>query len=232
MVAEIGQVESGNGDEGMGLKGRHVRFTLFQNLNSTCMKWISRNWFYIAAFLAAIGHALKWLDVDWLIFALLVTAGLPTWLPTLARYVKALKKTEKGWEVELKEDPIGLPASRIQQIVVEASAAAHAAPAAPRPFHELSVHARRVVKALWHFQLQTFGEGDSRRWGFGVGRGAPDYVTFAIGTKELEWERYVYLDPRGMVYLTNEGVQFCKNNLPALNEAPLYYNHFVPAPEL
>jgi hypothetical protein len=213
-----------------------AQFRFRRNLSSHSpinnMAWIRRNWFYAVALLAAIGHACNWFAVDWLAFALLMTAGFPAWLPTLARYVKALRKTEKGWELELKEDPIGLPAESIQQIVVEAPPQIHAEAAAVRPYNQLSLHARRILKALWHFQLLTFGENDARRWGFGVARGAHDYVGYAIGSKELEWERHVYLDPRGMVYLTNEGVDFCRHNLNAIAEEPLYYNHFAPAPAL
>jgi hypothetical protein len=194
------------------------------------MNWIRRNWFYLVALAAAVAHAFKWVVVDWLVFALLSAAGLPTWLPALARYVKALKKTEKGWELELKEDVLGLPATNIEKIV-EIEAQLVPPPQQKRTYAQLSLHARRVLKSLWHFQLQTFGQQDPRRWGFGVGKAAPDFTTFSLGSKELEWEKYVYVDPRSMVYLTNEGLEFCRQNQQALDAEPLYYHQFSPAPD-
>ncbi len=101
---------------------------------------------------------------------------------------------------------------------------------AKRTYLNLSVHAKRVLKSLWHFQCQIFGEDAPQRWGFGVGRQAPDFATFSIGAKELEWDKYVFIDPRGMAYLTNEGVEVCRHNKPALQEEVLYYKQFMPAP--
>ena len=196
------------------------------------MNWIRRYWFYSLALIGAALHSSHIIAADWVAFALLLAAGVPAWLPTLARYIKALEKTEDGWKLLLREDPLGLPAEQIQKIIdIQAEVVPQAAlPAAKRTYAELSVHARRVLKSLWHFQCQTFGEDDARRWGFGVGRQAPDYATFSIGAKELEWDKYVFIDPRGLAYLTNEGVELCRQNKPAIQDEPLYYKQFTPAP--
>lgn len=195
------------------------------------MNWIRRYWFYCLALLAAALHSFHVITADWVTFALLVTAGIPAWLPKLTRYIKALEKTEDGWKVLLREDPLGLPAEQIQKILDIQSEVIPQLDQQPakRTYGDLSVHAKRVLKSLWHFQRQTFGEDDPRRWGFGVGRQAPDYATFSIGAKELEWEKYIFLDPRGMAYLTNEGIKLCRENQSSLEAENLYYRQFVPA---
>ena len=197
--------------------------------------WIQRSWFYCIALAVGGLHATHFITLDWPLFALLVLAGIPAWLPTVARYIKALEKTDDGWKLLMREDPLGLPATEIQKIVeiqaeVVPPAAPALAPAAKRPYADLSLHARRVLKSLWHFQRETFGEDDPRRWGFAVGRQAPSYFTFSTGAKELEWEKYVVLDHRGFVYLTNEVIEFSKQNRAALDNEPLYYKDFVAPP--
>jgi hypothetical protein len=189
--------------------------------------WVQRNWFYCLALIAAGLQACRVITLDWPVFALLVFAGIPVWVPTLARYIKALERTGDGWRVLMREDPLGIPATEIQKIVEVTTTTT---PTSKRPYNELSLHARRVLKSLWYFQRDNFGEDDPRRWGFAVGRQAPAYFTFSTGAKELEWEKYVVLDPRGFVYLTNDGIEFCKQNRAPLDNEPLYYKDFVAPP--
>jgi hypothetical protein len=189
--------------------------------------WIHRYWFYCLALIVAALHACCIITLDWPLFALLVVAGIPAWVPTLARYIKALERTGDGWRVLTREDALGVPATEIQKI---AEATTTTTPPPKLPYANLSLHARRVLKSLWHFQRQTFGEDDQRRWGFAVGRQAPSYLTFYTGTKELAWEKYVVLDPHGFAYLTNEGIDFSKQNRAALDNEELYYKEFVALP--
>ncbi len=199
------------------------------------MDWLKRNFYYLIVLAAAAGEAFDKITLDWVGLVLLLVAGFPTWLPTFARYVKALRKTDKGWEIETREDIIGLPAKQIDKVIeIKAEAITEAGGAERRPpddYQKLSLHARRVLKALWHYQRDLFGEDSPRRWGFGVGRQAPDFPGYSIGVRELEWDKLVYADPRGLCYLTNEGIAFCKKHRDSLDGEELYFNSFVPAPD-
>lgn len=198
------------------------------------MDWVKRHLFYIVVFAAAAGEAFNRITLDWVGVVLLLIAGLPTWLPTFARHVKALRKTDDGWELEIREDVLGLLSTQIEKVidvhVNQINTSDRLGPVAPDDFANLSLHARRVLKALWHYQRELFGVDSVRRWGFGVGRQAPNYASFAIGVRELEWDRLVYADPRGLSYLTNEGIEFCKREREALDREALYYDSFVAAP--
>ena len=129
--------------------------------------WVRRNWFYLTALVLAVSHALKWITMDWPAISLLVLAGFPIWFPAIVRNIRAVKRTDRGWELELFADKEGLAAAKIQQIVMSENKDAPLA-GPNRSFEGLSVNARLVLKTLWHFQCVTFGENDERRWGFGV----------------------------------------------------------------
>ena len=186
-----------------------------------------RTYFYFATVaVAAFINSDRFTDISWQDFCLLTIAGLPFWVPMIARYIKALRKTDGGYEIELQEDPIGLSGEEIRR-----SLPAQPDPApSQRPFDQITVHGRRILHTLWHHQKETFKEDESRRWGFGVGRGAPDFPQFVQGVRELSWEKLVFWDPRGLVYLTDEGYRLCKEHGDELAKDPLHYTSFLPAP--
>jgi hypothetical protein len=193
---------------------------------ATAMYFI-RTYFYFATIAAAAFISSdRFTHISWQDFCLLTIAGLPFWLPMVARYIKALRKTDGGYEIELQEDPIGLSGEEIRRSLPEQPNPAPAAPA----FDQITIHARRILHALWHYQKETFKEDETRRWGFGVGRGAPDFPQFVQGVRELGWEKLVYWDRRGLVYLTDEGYKLCKAHEAALTKDPLHYTSFVSAP--
>lgn len=192
------------------------------------MNWFRKWWFSSVCIGIGIGHALGWLQLEWPTLAVIALAGTPVIIPVLARYIAAIKKTEKGWEFLFREDILGLPSEQIER-VIEIQAKQIEQPRAEKPLDKYSQHAKRILATLWKYQKEQFGEDDLRRWGFGVGRLAPDFVTFSTGRDELAFDRLIYPDPRGMVYLTNEGVEFCKKNRKEVELLDVYYNHFVAA---
>jgi hypothetical protein len=93
-------------------------------------------------------------------------------------------------------------------------------------FAELLPQAKKVLRTLWKYQVECFGPDDVRRWGFAVGTGAPDYHEFSLGITQLLMQHLVSLDARGFVFLTEAGVDFCKQHNQEISTYPFYYSHF------
>jgi len=93
-------------------------------------------------------------------------------------------------------------------------------------FQILLLQAKRVLHTLWKFQVETFKDDDSKRWGFSVGPGAPDYLEFNLGVSELVKEGLAAVDHRGFVFLTNTGLDFCKQYKSEISTSPFFYEKF------
>jgi hypothetical protein len=93
-------------------------------------------------------------------------------------------------------------------------------------FDSLDRSAKKVLRTLWRYQVLHFGPSDDRRWGFGVGLRAPDYMEFSIGVLRLLEKHWVNTDSRGLIFLTNEGLRFCLDNDAAVSAFPDYYSNF------
>jgi hypothetical protein len=191
-------------------------------------KWLRKNWFYVLILITAFGHAFQYIIVDWPLVSLLIVGGFPVWLPTLLRNIESFEKTDKGWRLNLIEDRSGLSITELVRGVSEN----HVSLPSPMPdssFTKLSPDARRVLKTLWSFQVSIFGEDDERRWGFRTAPAAPSYPSFWLGATELVRLKYA-LAEKYMVYLTNEGIEFCRQHRDSLEQEPLYYKKFSAAP--
>lgn len=93
-------------------------------------------------------------------------------------------------------------------------------------FDPLLPQTKKILRTLWKFQVEQFGVDDIRRWGFGVGTGAPDYLSFCLGLQELLKDNFVAIDSRGLVFLSNEGLQFCKDHSSEISLYPHFYDKF------
>jgi hypothetical protein len=198
----------------------------FSNLAA---KWSREKWFYILVLIMAFAHAFKYIVVDWPFVSLLIIGGLPIWLPTLLRNIESFEKTDKGWRLNLIEDRSGLSITQLLQGMSGSRSSLHS-PTPDSPFTRLSPDARRVLKTLWSFQVSLFGEDSESRWGFGMPPAAPDYASFFLGANELHHLKYVIPNARDMVYLTDEGIELCRQNREALAREPLHYKAFHAVP--
>ena len=194
-----------------------------------------RNLYYIILFCLGVFQALSWADPNWVGFSLLIVAGIHFWAPTLARYIKTLRKSGKNWELELRENIIGLPSEQLDEIIASKSAGEggtqDSTSVTGKSYDELSIHARRVLTALWFYQGEIFGENTQRRWGFGLGRHAPDFSGFEIGVNELGWDKLIFTDSQGLAYLTNQGMEFCKRERSKVEAEEVFYNTFEGKPQ-
>src|SRR5207253_4108965 len=103
---------------------------------------------------------------------------------------------------------------------------AQAAPPVESEFAQLLPQAKKVLRTLWKYQVEQFGPDDIRRWGFAVGTGAPDHPEFSLGITQLLLQHLVALDGRGFVFLTEAGIDFCKQHNKEINAYPFFYSLF------
>ena len=200
----------------------------FRGVKWNCGNLLRRRWPFVLLFLAAVLHTLGAIRVDGYGIVLLVIAFLPALLPLVARYILSLKIGKEGIEATTRADDEGKIATEFEKRLSAANdAGSGEGRAVSFPY---SIDARRVVATLWHYQEQLFGEDSTRRWGFGVGIGARDYGAFRDGVGELADAGLVHVDPRGLGYLTNAGMRFCREHRAILDADGPFYTQFAPAP--
>ena len=97
-------------------------------------------------------------------------------------------------------------------------------------FEQLSPQARKVLRTLWTFQRMTFGPDDpQRRWGFGINPAALDYAFYAAGSAELLIWGLTLQNEKAMVFLSNDGMEFCRRHEAWLLSGGDVWSKFAPA---
>lgn len=156
-------------------------------------------------------------------------ALLPWLLKLLSRYLSEFNVGPSGVSGKTREGVINKDEIEKKPTLVTAINTKPDAPTTPPredKFELLLPQTKKVLRTLWKFQVEHFGPDDARRWGFGVGTGAPDYQDFSLGLLELLKSKFVAVDARGLVFLSNEGVQFCKEYSPEISAYPIFYDKF------
>ena len=185
-------------------------------------------------------------ELTWTFLAALWSMCLPFILVLLHCYVKRFKLgSVEGEMTSLPASEVG-PTGRgeVMHLANERQAdqpeelprpAAHfqggaAAPREADNFEQLSPQARKVLRTLWTFQRMTFGPNDAqRRWGFGINLAAPDYAFFAAGSAELVLWGLVAQNEKAMVFLNNDGMDFCRRHESWLLSGGDVWSKFAPA---
>lgn len=185
-------------------------------------KLFSRYWAFMSLAIIAVLHILKIIRVDGYGILLIVLASLPITVPLFAKYLKSLKFGKDGFEAVVA-DNLGAIASTLQKDTTSEGAIYIANEKLPD--FQYNHESLKILATLWYYQKMIFGEDSIRRWGFGVGIGATDYQDFCLGITPLSAAGLVSVDKRGICYLTNEGVVFCKKYRVTLdNYGPGYTN--------
>lgn len=151
-------------------------------------------------------------EIDVKAAILVGVAGVPILLPILARYVKSFA--------------VGNVQGELRQSSRDAASIA-ASEGADDDYGRLSINARRILRALWHYQVRDYGVDGDPRWGFGVGLGFPGFVPFSLGVQELQTLGLVVVDTRGLCFLSDHGIAFCQNHNDRLNQEELVYTNFT-----
>lgn len=184
-----------------------------------------RRWPFVLLGIIAALHIFDFIDVDIYGVALLFLAFLPVLLPLLATYLDTLKIGKDGVEGKMKANNEGKVLPNADQFDLIASN--EKLPEGDALF-PLRLEARRVIATLWHYQKELFGENSLRRWGFGVGLGAPNFSEFSTGVSELAKGNFVHVDSNGLCYLTNEGIDFCQEHRDVVDADGPFYSQFSP----
>ena len=168
---------------------------------------------FIILFFLGVLHLLGYLKFDWPVIVVFALALFPA----IAPLIKSLRVSKEGFEFEMSQGKA--TKEEIEKLNREE-------PLNSNTFSAFSLEAKRVLKSLWHFQKKLYGPDNATRWGFTVGSGASNYKDFLSGVGFLIGKNLIVTDLNQMVYLKNEGIDFCNSNDSEINSFPLYYREF------
>lgn len=184
-----------------------------------------RSWPFILLGIITILHITKVIAIDGYAIGLLVLTFLPIILRTITTYFESFKIGKDGFEAKAIADNRGKTTAELDEREMVANSNSPDDISFSHPSSS-----RAILATLWHYQKKLFGEDSLQRWGFGIGIGSPDYRSYLEGLSSLLGANLVHQDQRGLSYLTNEGVGYCKEHSAILDADGPYYSKFAPAP--
>ena len=75
-------------------------------------------------------------------------------------------------------------------------------------FQTLLPESKKVLRTLWNYQCAHFPGNDNERWGFSMATNSTVFVPFSLALLELLKRGWVFIGNNGMVFLSNEGLEF------------------------
>lgn len=210
-------------------------------------KWLFYLAHAIVPFAAAMllfCHFAFCVELSWQLLVIVAVALLPLLLPLICVYVgKAFGIELNDWPQSTVVPPPVSPAAlaappappkgTTPQPESVASPQENAAP--PAPVHlwphpnALAPEESKVLRTLWREQRRFIAEGRKELWGFVIGPGAPDFGEFVRGFSSLAQRGLVMQGAKGIVFLTNSGLEYAKLNEEKLNMKGDAWYKFVPA---
>jgi hypothetical protein len=141
---------------------------------------------------------------------------------SLKKEIDSLKSEIKEQRLEFKEQIVNLKSEiRIQNIFIppaqQGVKSTTGVSKTPQDLGttELWEESIKVLSTLWKHQQ----EYDPKYWGFVIGPGSPHYPTYAIGVGETMKLGLTVVNPEnGMVFLTVQGIEYCKKNKDKLKD--------------
>lgn len=112
------------------------------------------------------------------------------------------------------------------------------APAARKPTGPLMVfpdpnaltkEERKMLKTLWLYQRTYLLNKENKLWGFTISEAAPDYPEFMLGYSNLSQRGFVSQGDKGLVFLTDVGINYCRLYENRISEAGDAWTKFAPA---
>lgn len=168
--------------------------------------------------------------LSWELVALIGTALLPFLLPLFFVYVGKIGAIEMRDDIFHSDSEGELPA---QAVAPEPTAPAQLQtprriPPGPH-FEALTSEEKKMLRTLWRVQSEYISQGKRELWGFMVREGSPDYREFVRGFNSLRERGIVQQDDRGLVALTNIGIEYCQLNSDLIEKGGDAWTQFVPA---
>ncbi len=130
---------------------------------------------FVALFILGVLHLLEKVTFDWPVIVVFSIALLPQ----ISRLIEYLKAGSEGVEMRMRAG--SLPAKEVEGAVRPKEPAVMP----QSDFAKLDDDEKRILKSLWHFQQVHFGAKSPTRWGFTVGAGMSDYLSFMRGAAGL-----------------------------------------------
>mgnify|MGYP006449647741 FL=1 len=150
--------------------------------------------------------------VRWETIVIFCLLSSPFLMLLASRYIKKVKWGDKELEIQ--------STSSTKQYVDELEMEIETpAPAVTKPstlnllsYNAVSKPGKKILRTLWHYQKQHFGADSDKRWGFTIRGEGPEAKDFDFGVFTLLQQDAIIQDEQGMVFLTESGIEFCKNN--------------------
>lgn len=185
-----------------------------------------RSWPFIILGIVTVLHITRIIAVDGYAIGMLILTFLPVLIRTLTTYFESFKIGKDGIEAKAYADNRGKTSEELEERILTANSKSPDESVLP-----FSGDSRAILSTLWHFQKKLFGEDSLQRWGFGIGIGSTDYRSYLEGLTPLVDANLIHQDQRGICYLTNEGVVFCKEHTAILDADGPFYSNFAPVPK-
>jgi hypothetical protein len=172
---------------------------------------------------------------------ILVALTLSPWvLRMMARHLSEFSIGPKGVSGKMKEGVMTVKTKRETTDKKTVSFANEKAPVAlandrpetkietreERVFQTLQPESKKILRTLWNYQCANFPGNDNERWGFSPATNSPGYMPFSLALLELLKLEWVFIGNNGMVFLSNEGLEFCKKNSDEVSAHPFFYSKF------
>lgn len=213
-------------------------------------------WFFVAAHIVvpaivgwiAVAHVWWCLRLSWEFIALITAGLLPFLLPLIGVYVGKMYGLEMNniSGVVRTDDVSSTRGPASQSTPTPGATSPHTLPRAdvspgPSPVQQggpirvfpnlraLTPDELKILRTLWKFQSEYIRNGQPGLWGFSVGPGAADYQQFVRGFSDLAQRGLVLQDPRGLVFLTQAGVDYCRSYTEELLAGGDAWTKFAPA---
>jgi len=175
---------------------------------------VRRNFGFLALFVLGVLHLLGRVKFDWQVLIVFSIALLHA----IAPLFRFLRLSKDGVEFEMAVS--NASREKVEELAGKSSGRL------PSNFDAMTPEAKRVLKSLWHFQKNLYAPEHSTRWGFAVGQANDDYTDFLSGVGFLIARDLVVTDLNRMVYLKNEGIDFCQKNDLEIDDYPLHFREF------
>ena len=151
-------------------------------------------------------------------------ALLPWFLKLFSKYLSEFEVGARGISAKIKETVRNK--DEVEKIEIEPIAKDKIPENVLSSFEQYMPEAKKILRTLWKQQVEHFGAEDLRRWGFSVGKGAPDYSEFILGITQLLMDHLIVFQDGDFVFLTNKGIDFCKEFNREISTYPSYYSSF------
>lgn len=150
--------------------------------------------------------------VRWKTIVIFCLLSSPFLLLLASRYIKKVKWGDKELEIQSTSSTKHYVDELGMKINPPALAVTKPTTLNLLSYSAVSATGKKILRTLWHYQKQKFGADSDKRWGFTIRGQGPEAKDFEFGVFTLLQQNAIIQDQQGMVFLTESGIEFCKQN--------------------